>query len=326
LLRDGLQASGIDVRIRRLNGFPLNWLAGRGTFYAGFDPFRALCVLLLDRDIDIVVSIGESNVAIIVLLARLLRFKPRIVLREISAPGWAARDRVVGYVLPRVDRVLLLTSHQMAWVLRAFRLRTPLDVVGFAIDETFFAPRNGSDGGYILAVGDDIGRDYPCLVAGCRDLPYRLVLRTDSRPAIPDDLRDRVTVVGRLSYSALRDLYDAASVVVVPVRKVDYPSGITSLFEAMAMGRAVVASDVGSTRDFVRDGVNGLLVAVGDPSAMGAAITRLMRDPVARGQLGRHARATIERDFSYAAYVRRFAASLRSAAASDDRHPVQPEQ
>src|SRR5262245_23099327 len=86
---DDLSSLGFIVKSRRLNVFPVNPLAKRGTFYAGFDVVRALCVLTLDRRVDVVVSIGESNLVIILLLAKFLRFKPRIMLREIAARGWS---------------------------------------------------------------------------------------------------------------------------------------------------------------------------------------------------------------------------------------------
>ena len=316
LLVDGLARHGFAALVEKLNGLPLNPLAGRGTFYAGFDVVRALRVLLFRRDVDVVVSIGESNIAIILLLAKLLRFRPPIVLREISARGWARRDRIVDYVLPRVARVMTLTPHQTQWAAHNWALRSPPDLVGFAIDERFFRPGQSQDGNYILAVGDDDGRDYGCLVEACRHTPYRLILRTDSKPPVPPDMADRVTLLGRLSYSALRDLYDAASIVVVPLREVDHPSGITSLYEGMAMGRPVVASDVGSARHIVTDGTNGVLVPADQPAALRAALIRLMDDEALRARLGRNARTTIEGPFSYSAYVDRFAASLRSVVES----------
>jgi glycosyltransferase involved in cell wall biosynthesis len=100
--------------------------------------------------------------------------------------------------------------------------------------------------------------------------------------------------------------------VVVSLLQVDHPSGITTLFEAMAMGRAVVASHVGSTSHAIKSGENGLLVAVGDVSAMRAALTSLMQNEPLRRLLGNNARTTIETDFSYVSFVQRFAASLRS--------------
>jgi trehalose synthase len=60
--------------------------------------------------------------------------------------------------------------------------------------------------------------------------------------------------------------------------------------EAMAKGRAVVASSVGGLRHQVRDGRNGLLVDPTDLAGVRAALTRLLDDPELRGRLGERAR------------------------------------
>jgi glycosyltransferase involved in cell wall biosynthesis len=287
-----------------------------GTFYAGFDIVRTICLLLFDRRVDIVVSVGESNILFALLLRSLLAFKPPLVLREISALGWRPRDKVVDVVLRRVDRILLLTQQQRLWAEARFALKAPPDVVGFAIDEAFYQPQDRPETPSIAAVGDDVGRDYACLIAACQHMPYKLVLRTGARLAIPDEMRDRVTTLGRLPHLALRDLYATASVIALPLLPVDYPSGITSLFEAMAMGRAVVATRTGTTSEFLQDGWNGLLVAPGDVQAMRAALTRAMEDAALRACLGLNARKTIEDRCSHEHYAQRLADSLRSVVAS----------
>lgn len=62
------------------------------------------------------VAVGESNIAVILLLRRILRFKPRVVLREVSGWGWGwgwpKRDRVADFVRPAGDGVSALTPHQ----------------------------------------------------------------------------------------------------------------------------------------------------------------------------------------------------------------------
>jgi glycosyltransferase involved in cell wall biosynthesis len=317
LFRRGLEARGVRVRERRLHGFPLNPLAGRGTFYAGFDPARALRVLLAERDADVVVSVGESNIALLLAAARTLRFRPRIVLREISAPGWARRDRIVKYVVPRVDGILTLTRHQQLWARRRFPGLATLHDVGFAIDEAFFRPQDVPEQPYVLAVGDDAGRDYPSLVEACRELPYRLLLRTDTPPPMPAALRDRVQVLERQSFADLRALYAAAALVVVPLHQVDSPSGITALFEGMAMGRAVLTTDTGYAPEIVRHGENGWLSPPGDAAGLRQGVAQLMADAALRRRLGEAARLTIERDHSYEAYIGRFAAALRSIVQGD---------
>ena len=58
------------------------------------------------------------------------------------------------------------------------------------------------------------------------------------------------------------------------------------------MGMPCVATDcpAGAPRMLIQDGVNGLLVPVGDEDAMAAALTRLIEDPALRERLGRNAR------------------------------------
>jgi glycogen synthase len=85
----------------------------------------------------------------------------------------------------------------------------------------------------------------------------------------------------------LEPLYARAAVAVFPSRVEGF--GVACA-EAMAHGRAVVASAVGGLRDLVRDGETGLLVPPGEPTALRAAIDRLLADEDLRRRLGLAAR------------------------------------
>lgn len=65
------------------------------------------------------------------------------------------------------------------------------------------------------------------------------------------------------------------------------------LFEAMAAGRPVIASDLPPIRELVRDGENGLLVPPDDRAAWLAAIARLRADPDAALAMARQARSSV---------------------------------
>ncbi len=69
-----------------------------------------------------------------------------------------------------------------------------------------------------------------------------------------------------------------------------------SLCEAMSTGRAVVSSncDFGPST-IIRQGIDGLLVAPGDATAMAAALDQLISDPQLRAELGSAARSIVER-------------------------------
>jgi glycosyltransferase involved in cell wall biosynthesis len=70
-----------------------------------------------------------------------------------------------------------------------------------------------------------------------------------------------------------------------------------ALLEAMAMRRAVVATDVDGSREVVRDGETGLLVPPADEGALAAAILRLLEDEPLRAALGERGRRAVERDY-----------------------------
>jgi glycosyltransferase involved in cell wall biosynthesis len=114
----------------------------------------------------------------------------------------------------------------------------------------------------------------------------RLVVAGDGplRPQVPQAL-------GMLPRDEFYGRLDRAAVVVFPSRRDGFP---VACAEAMAHGRAVVATAVGGLPDMVVDGETGLLVPPGDPAALRAAIDRLLADPELRQRLGTAARLRIE--------------------------------
>jgi glycosyltransferase involved in cell wall biosynthesis len=71
-----------------------------------------------------------------------------------------------------------------------------------------------------------------------------------------------------------------------------------SLLEGAACGRALVTTDVPGCREFVRDGVEGLVVRPGDASALAEAFCALAADPDLTVRLGAAARARVFEGFT----------------------------
>jgi glycosyltransferase involved in cell wall biosynthesis len=63
----------------------------------------------------------------------------------------------------------------------------------------------------------------------------------------------------------------------------------TAVWEAMAMGKAVVSTDVGSVSQYIEHGVSGFVVPPRDPRAMAECVGLLIRDPGLRESMGRAA-------------------------------------
>ncbi len=71
-----------------------------------------------------------------------------------------------------------------------------------------------------------------------------------------------------------------------------------ALLEAMACGKACVATDVPGSRDLVVHGESGVLVPPEDIDSLATALQRLAADPAERRRLGGAARRRVEQHFS----------------------------
>jgi glycosyltransferase involved in cell wall biosynthesis len=105
-------------------------------------------------------------------------------------------------------------------------------------------------------------------------------------------LGDRTEMPGTVAQARVADELAHASVVCVPFLKGAMTERHTSpikLFEALAAGRPIVATDLPSTREILSHEQNALLVPPGDPSALAAAIQRLLDDRSLATRLARAA-------------------------------------
>jgi glycosyltransferase involved in cell wall biosynthesis len=64
----------------------------------------------------------------------------------------------------------------------------------------------------------------------------------------------------------------------------------TVIWEAMAMGKAIVTTDVGSVSQYIEDGVSGFIVPIKDPVALSEKVEVLINNPALRERMGLEAR------------------------------------
>jgi glycosyltransferase involved in cell wall biosynthesis len=110
----------------------------------------------------------------------------------------------------------------------------------------------------------------------------------------------------------LDEIVAACDVMTAPFLSERFSS--VSVLDAMAMGKPVVATDVGELRLVVRHGVTGYLVPPGQVAELAAAIARVLGSAAERDRLGAQARVEAEQ-YSADAYVRRLAELYRGLAA-----------
>ncbi len=120
----------------------------------------------------------------------------------------------------------------------------------------------------------------------------------------------RVVVLGSVPHERL-PAYHAAADVFVSSATGQESFGLV-LVEAMAAGVPVVASDIAGYREVVRDGIDGVLVPPGDPSALAAAVRRVLEDPALAKLLTENSRARA-REFSWDVVTERLEAVYAEA-------------
>lgn len=122
-----------------------------------------------------------------------------------------------------------------------------------------------------------------------------------------------VRLTGRLDRSEVRTVLAGADVFLAPASRESF--GLAAL-EARLAGVPVVGRAGGGVADFVTSGREGLLA--GTPCELAAALARLASDPVLRGRIAAHNRATSPVRCSWPAVLAAFGSCYDAASAKTD--------
>lgn len=155
-------------------------------------------------------------------------------------------------------------------------------------------------------------RGFPFLVDACArlirdgaDIECRIIgdgpLRATTQHWIDaNGLGKHVRLLGNLPQHEVARLMGETDVFVLPsiIALDGQMDGIpTSLMEAMAAGKPVVASSISGIPELVRHDVSGVLVDAAHPDRVAAAVRRLMDDPALRARLGRAGQQRVRERF-----------------------------
>jgi glycosyltransferase involved in cell wall biosynthesis len=120
-----------------------------------------------------------------------------------------------------------------------------------------------------------------------------------------------------------RAFFEPLDLFCVPSR--EEPFGIVVL-EAMAHGRATIATDAAGPREIVRDGVDGLLVPRGDPPALARAIAKLLDQPERRLAFAEAGLRAVRARFALPVVARQISATLCAVAGDRAEPPCKPQR
>jgi glycosyltransferase involved in cell wall biosynthesis len=259
----------------------------------------AICALgrAARRDVDLVhVHYAWPTVGIGLLCARLAGV-PCVVSTPGSdiAPGASsARERVLGALLRRCDRVLVMSPHQAERAVEHFGVSpAKVAVICHGADLRLFLDRSpvearctlGLDGRrHLVCVSRLVeGKGVDVLVRACARVPGTVLhLLGDGplRPAIEALAASsgvEAVVHGIVDHTAVSDWLAACDGVVLPSLAEGRP---TAALEALATGHRVVGFRIPALVDLVRPGLTGELAdPVGSPAALADAIRLSLAQP-----------------------------------------------
>lgn len=306
----------------------------------GAAPAQAWLAFRRRHDYDAIVTDGEHIGIPLALLLRFTRSKVRHVTigHRLSARKKRSFFRLLG-VHRRIDRIVLHSRQQYDVAVRDLGIESHrLSLIPYQVDTSFWSPRAVLTERLVVSAGLE-HRDYATLFRAVDGLDAQVEIGAASnwsRHAFAAITPPSNVRVARFDYSSLRALYARAALVVVPLADVDNQAGVTTILEAMAMGKPVVVTQSLGQTDVVEDRrlrargklrprptslarrlaaearipleATGLYVAPGDAEGLRRAISYLLEHPDERERLGRAGRRTVEALFT----VEQFAERVRA--------------
>jgi glycosyltransferase involved in cell wall biosynthesis len=250
-----------------------------------------------------------------------------------SMRAYAAIDRLA---LRNFDRVATASSPVAGilnrWGVEANRLRTipnGVDMAPFQRACRNRAPGGGRRVGFIGRLVEDKGGAVlitaaQAVIQACPETKFVFAGEGPARPAWEElaarlGIASQVVFIGR--QENMPEFYASLDVVVLPSFQECMPM---CLLEALSAGKPVVATDVGSVAEVVRQGVTGLLCEPRDAGALSTAIMRFLRDAEFAERLSEQGRAHIAEHFSSEVIARRYLGLYQEALHGPTGEPAMP--
>ena len=264
----------------------------------------------------LMLKVGRRRVAHVTIGHRITAAKKRAFFRWLR-------------VHTHIDRIVLHSRRQYEMGIHELRIPAQhLALLPYQVDTDFWRPRPDiAEERLICSAGLEF-RDYPTLARAVNGLDAPVVIGAAShwskrRNTANNGPAPANVEVSQFDYQALRDLYARAMIVVVPLDDTDFQAGVTTILEAMAMGKPVIVTHSWGQTDVVEDRRSvtrgaqprhradsflrifaeranvalqptGLYVLPGDAAALRRAIVYLLDHPDRRRALGDAARRTVE--------------------------------
>lgn len=312
-LEDELRAEVLDERFLE-NKAPLF----RRVMYRFLPTYMSQVIeaLSVQKNYTLIISQAENAGLPLTLLMKYLGLKtPHIIIlsriTSVNESKSSLKKWFVKEIKDKARRFLIWSSRQREIAIEQLGVDpSKIVLIKRGTDDKFWVPQERK-ADMICSVGME-ARDYPTLVEALRPLniPCHIcagesrgvLFETVKRLYDIEDMPSNITI-GEKKPDELKELYARCRFVVVPLLPSDSDNGLTTILEAMAMGKPVICSRTEGQIDVIEDGVTGIFVPPGDPVALREAIEELWKDPGKCEKMGRKARKFIEKNHNLEQFV-----------------------
>ncbi|MGA7496477.1 MAG: glycosyltransferase family 4 protein [Isosphaeraceae bacterium] len=282
-----------QIRWEFYGGNPRNWLERKitrpalGSWRSCWESVQ----FARRRDAALVISHDGRVTSRVAVVARIHRLRaPHVAwgFNFTTLPQGPQR-RLMASAFTRVDRFIVYSTLERSLYAEYFRIDPRrIDVVlwgvGYPLVDPPDTPVEPRD--YICTLGGN-ARDYRTLFAAMErlpEIPLVAVLRPENAAGL------RVPPNVRLHYlipsGKANNILAFSRFMVLPLAGANVPCGHVTMVAAMHLKKAMVITNSLGVSDYVQDGVNSLLVPVGDADALAQRIRDLWNDPQRADQLG----------------------------------------
>ena len=234
--------------------------------------------------IKVVLCRGVINGIMACVLARFTSKKPTIVIQDfIGSIAWARRyaNRIIlRQLFSPVSLALCYTNEEKdAWVDIVGGTKVKLLEIGVSPSD-YVMPT--SDQGYIFSGGRS-RRDFGTLFKAVSGVKARVFVAADYDPFdgklhVPHAVPNNVRVELKLTQKEFKLRMAHCSFVVVPLTSTSLAAGSEVVLQAMAMGKAVIATSNPGVANYVSDGETGFLIPPADSDTLRSRIELLLRN------------------------------------------------
>ena len=124
-----------------------------------------------------------------------------------------------------------------------------------------------------------------------------------------------IIFLGELSRDQVYSYYKNCDAVVLPSRSESFPTSVT---EAMALGKPVIASKIFGTVEQIKDGHDGILIESDNVEELTKALISLYQNKSLREKLSKNSHTTFLEKFSYETMGDRYVSLIRELCGSDN--------